>query len=88
MVKRNIDYLMCKRGVYYLTRHVPNDLQRHYETPRIVICLKIRNHASALRASRSMAAKLDDYYDVAEDLVDHIKYIFRRDEHLLENDDD
>jgi len=29
---------------------------------------------------------LDDYYDDAEDLVDHIKCIFRRDEHLLEND--
>ena len=31
---------------------------------------------------------LDDYYDDAEDLVDHIKYIFRRDEHLLENNAD
>ena len=29
---------------------------------------------------------LDDYYDDAEDLVDHIKSIFRRDEHLIEND--
>ena len=41
---------------------MPNDLQRHYETPRIVICLKTRNHTSALRASRSMAAKLDDFW--------------------------
>jgi len=31
---------------------------------------------------------LDDYYDDAEDLVDHIKCIFRRDEHLIENDAD
>jgi hypothetical protein len=31
---------------------------------------------------------LDDYYDDAEDLVDHIKCIFRRDEHLLENNAD
>jgi hypothetical protein len=29
---------------------------------------------------------LADYYDDAEDLVDHIKCIFRRDEHLIEND--
>ena len=28
---------------------------------------------------------LDDYYDDAEDLVEHIKCIFRQDEHLLEN---
>ena len=61
MVDKNAHYLMCKGGVFYFTRHVPNDLQRHYETPRIVICLKTRNHASALRASRSMAAKLDDF---------------------------
>ena len=62
MVDKSAHYLMCKRGVFYFTRHVPNDLQRHYETPRIVICLKTRNHAAALRASRSMAAKLDDFW--------------------------
>ena len=31
---------------------------------------------------------LDDYYDHSEDLVDHIKCIFRRDEHLLEVNED
>ena len=31
---------------------------------------------------------LNDYYDDAEDLVEHIKCIFRRDEHLLENNAD
>ena len=31
---------------------------------------------------------LDDYYDDAEDLVDHIKCIFRRDEHVIEKDAD
>jgi len=53
---------MCKGGVYYFTRHVPNDLQRHYATPRIVICLKTRSENAALKASRSMAAKLDDFW--------------------------
>jgi len=62
MVDKNAHYLMCKGGVFYFTRHVPNDLQRHYETPRIVICLKTRNRASAMSASRSMAAKLDDFW--------------------------
>jgi hypothetical protein len=62
MVDKNAHYLMCKGGVFYFTRHVPNDLQRHYETPRIVICLKTRNRESAIKASRSMAAKLDDFW--------------------------
>jgi len=62
MVDKNAHYLMCKGGVYYFTRHVPNDLQRHYATPRIVICLKTRSQNAALKASRSMAAKLDDFW--------------------------
>lgn len=44
-------YLMCKRGAYYFIRHEPNDLQRYYKTPRVVICLKTCNRESALEAS-------------------------------------
>ena len=53
---------MCKGGVYYFTRHVPNDLSEQYNSPRIVICLKTRNKNSALKASRSIAGKLDDFW--------------------------
>lgn len=53
---------MCKGGVYYFTRHVPNDLQRHYEKPRVVMCLKTRSRNSALKASHSLASKLDDFW--------------------------
>ena len=62
MVDKNAHYLMCKGGVFYFTRHVPNDLQKHYETPRIVICLKTRSKNAALKASQSIAAKLDDFW--------------------------
>ena len=62
MVDKNAHYLMCKGGVYYFTRHVPNDLSEQYNSPRIVICLKTRNKNSALKASRSMAGKLDDFW--------------------------
>ena len=62
MVDKNAHYLMCKGGVYYFTRHVPNDLQRHYDKPRIVMCLKTRNKISALKASQSLASKLDDFW--------------------------
>ena len=53
---------MNKGGVYYFTRHVPNDLHRHYTKPRIVMCLKTRNKMSALKASQSLASKLDDFW--------------------------
>ena len=62
MVDKNAHYLMCKGEVYYFTRHVPNDLKEQYNTSRIVICLKTKNKNSALKASRSMAGKLDDFW--------------------------
>lgn len=52
MVYKVAHYLMCKGGFYYFTRHVPNDLQRHYEKPRIVMFLKTRNKTAALNASK------------------------------------
>ena len=33
MVDKNAHYLMNKDGVFYFTRHVPNDVQKHYERP-------------------------------------------------------
>ena len=62
MVDKSVHYLMCTAGVYYFTRHVPNDLQRHYEKPYIVICLKTRKKIAALNASKSLANKLDDFW--------------------------
>ena len=59
MVDKDAHYLMCKGGVYYFTRHVPNDLYRHYARPRIVMCLKTRSKNSALKASHSLASKLE-----------------------------
>ena len=62
MVDKDAHYLMNKGGVYYFTRHVPNDLQRHYQKPRIVMCLKTRSKNAALRASHSLASKLDNFW--------------------------
>ena len=62
MVDKDAHYLMNKGGVYYFTRHVPNDLQRHYQKPRIVMCLKTRSKNAALKASHSLASKLDNFW--------------------------
>ena len=53
---------MNKGGVFYFTRHVPADVRHHYSKGRIVICLKTRSKNSALRASASLAGKLDDFW--------------------------
>ena len=41
---------------------MPNDVQKHYERPSIVICLKTSSKPAALKASRSIASKLDDFW--------------------------
>ena len=61
MVDKSPHYLMCKGRVYYFTRHAPNDLQRHYDEHRFVMCSKTRSKNAALKASKSLASKLDDF---------------------------
>ena len=56
MVDKDAHYLMCKGGVYYFTRHVPNDLQQHYQKPRIIMCLKTRSKNGALKASHALSS--------------------------------
>ena len=62
MVSNQCDYLWQKRGVYYFRRKVSNDVQQHYESPQIVICLKTKSKSAAIKASRSIASKLDDFW--------------------------
>ena len=62
MVSNQCEYLWQKRGVYYFRRKVPNDVQQHYERSQIVICLKTKSKSAAIKASRSIASKLDDFW--------------------------
>jgi integrase len=62
VVSNQCEYLWQKRGVYYFRRKVPNDVKQHYERPLIVICLKTKSKSAAIKASRSIASKLDDFW--------------------------
>jgi hypothetical protein len=62
VVSNQCEYLWQKRGVYYFRRKVPNDVQQHYERSQIVICLKTKSKSAAVKASRSIASKLDDFW--------------------------
>jgi hypothetical protein len=59
---KNVPFTYVKRGVYYFSRRVPSDLERHYSARRIVECL--RTSAPAVARSRAMvsAARLDEYW--------------------------
>ena len=58
----NVSYLYKKRGVFYFTKRVPCDVKSYYRSDRIVICLKTKSNVSAIRASKSLYQKLDDYW--------------------------
>ena len=55
-------YLYQKRDVFYFSRHVPIDLRDNYKTKRIVLSLKTKSESLALRASRSISQRLEDYW--------------------------
>ena len=58
----NVSYLYKKRGVFYFTKRVPCDVRSYYKSDRIVICLRTKSNVSAIRASKSLYQKLDDYW--------------------------
>ena len=63
MVYQNsASYLWIKGQTYYFNRRVPKDIQPHYSSSRIVICLKTSRRDSALRTARSIAQRLEDYW--------------------------
>ena len=58
----NVSYLYKKRGVYYFSKRVPSDVRSYYKNDRIVICLRTKSSVSAIRASKSLYQRLDDYW--------------------------
>ena len=48
-----------KRGVFYFSRRVPSDLQRHYKRDRIVISLKTKSERAATTQAALLSAKLE-----------------------------
>jgi integrase len=58
----NVSYLYKKRSVFYFSKRVPCDVKSYYKSDRIVICLRTKSNASAIRASKSLYQKLDDYW--------------------------
>ena len=54
-------FLWQKSGTYYFVRRVPKDIQEHYTSSRVVICLKTKRRDSAVKASRSIAQRLEDW---------------------------
>jgi len=60
--QRVVHYLWLKGDTYYFNRRVPKDMQGHYKSSRIIICLKTSRKDKALRSAKSIAQRLEDYW--------------------------
>ena len=59
---RVVQYVYQRGTTYYFVRRVPKDVQRHYKSSRVVICLKTSRRDQAVRAGMSIAQRLEDYW--------------------------
>ena len=63
MVYKNDAKHLCERdGVFYFVRRVPVDVLPYYSSNRISISLKTKSASAAVRASKSINQRLEDYW--------------------------
>lgn len=60
--RRVVQYVYQRGTTYYFVRRIPKDVQRHYKSSRVVICLKTSRREQAVRAGMSIAQRLEDYW--------------------------
>ena len=60
--KSNPSYVFLKGTTYYFNRHVPLDVRPYYKSDRVILCLKTSRKDQAIRAARSIAQRLEDYW--------------------------
>ena len=62
VIHKNVPYIRCRDGIYYFVRRVPDDLKSYYSSDRISISLRTKSNGVAIRATKSICQRLDDYW--------------------------
>ena len=60
--KYESNHVLYRDGVYYYVRRVPYDLTSHYDVKRLCFSLKTKSASAAVRASKSINQRLEDYW--------------------------
>ncbi len=60
--KCEANHVLYRDGVYYYVRRVPHDLTSHYDVKRLCFSLKTKSASAAIRASKSINQRLEDYW--------------------------
>ena len=60
--KCEANHVLYRDGIYYYVRRVPHDLTSHYDVKRLCFSLKTKSPSAAIRASKSINQRLEDYW--------------------------
>ena len=60
--KCEANHVLYRDGVYYYVRRVPYDLTSYYDVKRLCFSLKTKSASAAVRASKSINQRLEDYW--------------------------
>ena len=62
VMHKNALFIRNRKGNYYFVRRVPNDMKSYYSSDRISFSLKTKSYVSALRITKSVTQRLEDYW--------------------------
>ena len=62
VMHKNIPYIRCRDGIFYFVRRVPDDVKSYYSSDRISMSLRTKSNGVAIRATKSICQRLDDYW--------------------------
>ena len=57
-----VEHVMKRDDMFYYVRHIPMDLTEHYRVKRLCFSLKTKSLGYAIRASKSVSQRLEDYW--------------------------
>ena len=60
--KCEANHVLYRDGIYYYVRRVHHDLTSYYNVKRLCFSLKTKSASAAVRASRSVTQRLEDYW--------------------------
>jgi len=62
VMHNNVPYIRCRDGIHYFVRRVPDDVKSYYSSDRISMSLRTKSNGVAIRATKSICQRLDDYW--------------------------
>ena len=62
VMHKNDMFIRNRNRNYYFVRRVPSDMKSYYSSDRISFSLKTKSYSSALRMTKSVSQRLEDYW--------------------------